>query len=112
MKRREFLTAGAGVLAVTSLPHGAPAQPGARATEAHQIGDFLLTRTAAGLQVAHRNAPDRVIWDTVTDGTFLTAEIAIADIREFGTPEGSFEITDTVSASFGQPTIDAVKVDA
>jgi alpha-glucosidase len=111
MKRRDFLTVGAGALAATSLPHGASAQSAAPLTETFPVGDFLLTRTATGLQVAHKHAPNQVIWDTVTDGTFLVAEIATADILEFGTPEGSFEISDTVSSSFGQPTIEAVAVD-
>jgi alpha-glucosidase len=111
MKRRDFLTVGAGALAATSLPHGALAQSSAPATETSPVGDFLLTQTTTGLQVAHKDAPNQVIWDTVTDGTFLVAEIATADIREFGTPEGSFQITDTVSSSFGQPTIEAVAVD-
>jgi alpha-glucosidase len=111
MKRRDFLSAGVGALATTSLPHGVLSQSSPSATETHPIGDFLLTRTATGLQVAHRSAPERIIWDTVADGDFLVAEIAAADIREFGTPEGSFEITDTVSASFGQPTIEAIAVD-
>ncbi|MBO1908173.1 alpha-glucosidase [Microvirga sp. 3-52] len=71
----------------------------------------MLARTATGLQVAHRAVPDRVIWDTIAEGNFLTAEIATADIREFGTPEGSFEVTDTVSASFGQSTIETIVVD-
>jgi alpha-glucosidase len=111
MKRRDFLTVGVGALTATSLPHGALAQSEAPAAETHSVGDFLLTRTATGLQVAHKNAPNQVIWDTVTDGAFLVAEIATAGIREFGTPEGSFEIIDTVSASFGQPMIEAVAVD-
>ncbi|WP_052003332.1 alpha-glucosidase [Microvirga sp. BSC39] len=109
MKRRDFLTIGAGALAVTTLPNAVAAQ--ASAVEMHSLGSFLLTRTATGLQVAHKNAPDRVIWDTVADGDFLTAEIATADIREFGTPEGSFEIIDAVSTSFTQPTIETIAVD-
>jgi alpha-glucosidase len=106
MKRRDFLTVGAGALAVSALPHAVSAQ--APAVETHSLGSFLLNRTATGLQVAHKNAPDRLIWDTAADGDFLVAETATANIREFGTPEGSFEITDTVSASFSQPTIEAV----
>lgn len=47
-----------------------------------------------------------VIWNTVTDGNFIVAETATANIREFGTPEGSFEITDTVSASYDLVDID------
>jgi sulfoquinovosidase len=111
MKRRDFLTVGAGALAATSLPYGASGPSAAPATETHRVGDFMLTRTATGLQIAHKDAPDWVIWDTVADGDFLIAEIATADIREFGTPEGSFAITDTVSASLRQPTIDAIVVD-
>jgi alpha-glucosidase len=110
MKRRNFLFAGIGALAATSLPHGAIAQPAVPATETHPLGDFRLIRTATGLQIAHRSAPDRIIWDTVADGDFLVAETATANTREFGTPEGSFEITDTVSASFAQPTINAIEV--
>jgi alpha-glucosidase len=108
MKRRNFLSAGAGALAATSLPQGVSAQSTPLVAETHRIGNFLLVRTVTGLQIAHRAALDRVIWDTVADGNFISAETATADIREFGTPEGSFEITDTVSASFNQPTIESI----
>lgn len=108
MKRRNFLSIGTGALAVTSLPNAVAAQT--PAVETHVLGNFLLTRTEAGLQVAHKDAPDRVIWDTAADGDFLAAEIATADIREFGTPEGSFEIRDAVSTSFSQPTIETIVV--
>ncbi|SCZ12813.1 alpha-glucosidase [Microvirga guangxiensis] len=108
MKRRDFLRVGAGALAATSLPHDVCAQ--VPAIKTHSLGDFILAQAATRLQVAHRSAPDWIIWETVADD-FLTAEIATADIREFGTPEGSFEITDTVSGAFTHPTIEAIVID-
>jgi alpha-glucosidase len=83
MKRRGFLMGGAGALAATALPNAVSSQSPAPTAETHSLGDFLLTPTATGLQVAHQKAPDRIIWDTVADGDFLTAEIATAAIREF-----------------------------
>ena len=44
------------------------------------------------------------------DGTFITAETALADIKDFGTPMGFFSITDSVSATFEKPTIDKIEV--
>ncbi|MBT1517348.1 alpha-glucosidase [Bradyrhizobium sp. SRL28] len=112
MKRRDFFSASAAAIVAAKLPHRASAQSTAgAAAETHSVGDFILGRTATGLQVGHKNAPDTVIWDTVADGNFIIAETATADIREFGTPEGSFEITDTVSASYEKPTIDAIAVE-
>jgi alpha-glucosidase len=106
MKRRDFLAAGVSAIAAAGLPIHGRAESGSAG--AQPVGDFLLKRTDNGLQVSHKDKPDFVIWETARDGNFIVAETATADIRDFGTPEGSFEITDTVSASFEKPAIDAI----
>ena len=108
MQRRHFLTLGAGGLAAASLPHRLPAQA---PSDVYPAGDFVLARTANGLQVSHRDAPGRVIWDTVADGNFLAAEVATARIRDVGTPQGTFRIEDSVSAAFAHPAIDRIAGD-
>lgn len=104
MQRRRFLALGAGGLAVASALRRAAAQ----AADRYAIGDFVLARTPGGLQIGHRDAPGRIIWDTVADGNFLIAEVACARIRDFGTPQGAFRIDDTVASAYGQPLIDAI----
>jgi sulfoquinovosidase len=104
MERRDFLMTGATMAVAGSLPRLAEAAAG----EDHAVGDFILRRTGNALQVFHRREPDRVIWESAADGNYIVAETAIAKIQDFGTPQGSFEITDTVSASYGNPQIDAI----
>jgi hypothetical protein len=108
VRRREFLTAGAAAMAVASLPRDTTAQ--AAAGQEHPIGEFILKRSGDGLHVAHKSKPDRVIWETAPGGNFITAEVAKADIKDFGTPEAFFTITDTVSASYEKPTIETIDV--
>jgi sulfoquinovosidase len=106
LKRRGFLAAGASAIAVASLPGAAATEP---AGEHYPVGDFILTHTNGGLRVAHRRKPDRIIWESGPDGNFIIAEQASATIKEFGAPEGTFEITDAVSESYEKPTIEAIK---
>lgn len=108
MKRREFLSASLLAVTTATVPHVAVAQSAFAPSQTYPVGDFILGRTRSGLQVTHKSRPDHVIWETPSDGEFIVAERATADIRSFGTPEGSFEIYDTVSASYEKPTIDAV----
>ena len=106
LKRRGFLAAGASAMAFASLPGRAAAPP---AGEHYPVGDFILTHANRGLRVAHRRKPDRIIWESARDGNFIIAERASATIKEFGAPEGTFEITDAVAASYEQPTIEAIE---
>ena len=71
---------------------------------------FILRSFESGLQILHKNAPDRILWETVANGTFITAEGAVANIKDFGTPMGFFSITDLVSASYENPTIDKIEI--
>ena len=111
MRRREFLTASATAAAAVALPVDGNAQR-ADAVEDYPVGDFILRRFENGLQIRHKNKSDHVLWETVSDGTFITAENAVADIKDFGTPMGFFSITDSVSTSYGNPTIDKIEVAA
>jgi len=111
MKRREFLVLAASSAATATLPV-APASAAEEAVEERAIGDFLVRRVGPGLQVAHSRAPQRILWETAANGNFLAAEKATAKVREFGTPEGSFEIRDNVSASYERPTVESFDGDA
>jgi sulfoquinovosidase len=109
MRRREFMTAGAMAAAAAALPVDGNAQR-TNASEDHSVGDFILRHFENGLQILHKNKPDRILWETVPDGTFITADSAVAEIKDFGTPMGFFSITDSVSVSYGNPTIDKIEV--
>lgn len=108
MQRRHFLTLGAGGLAAASVPHAARTQA---AAASYPAGNFLIGRSADGLLVTHRDAPGRVLWETVAGGDFLVAETATARVQDVGTPQGAFRIDDMVAASFGRPAIDTVDSD-
>jgi hypothetical protein len=108
MKRRQVLAMSASAFAGAMLP-GAAVEKSAAATQSlNPIGDFILGRAGIGLQIMHRLKPDRILWETEPDGNFIVAEAATADIKEFGAPEGTFSIIDTVSASYQKPTIDDI----
>jgi sulfoquinovosidase len=109
MQRREFLTAGVAVAAAGALSVDGIAQQTATG-EDYSVGNFILRRIGTSLQVLHKNKSGRILWETVTDGTFITAETAQPDIKDFGTPMGFFSITDSVSASYENPTIDKIEV--
>jgi alpha-glucosidase len=109
IRRRELLkaTAAATVAAFTEVP---PSRAATSSGERYPVGDFILGRTAAGLQVTQRLKPDRILWESAPDGNFIIAEIAKADIQAFGTPEGSFEIVDAIATTYEHPTFDAIAV--
>jgi sulfoquinovosidase len=107
IRRREFLTAPAAVAAAASTQRSALAQSPA-AGDTHAIGDFILQRSSEGLRVLHQHNPGRVLWESAADGDFIIAEMATANIRAFGTPEGSYTIRDKVAESYGNPSIEAV----
>ena len=108
MKRREFLTASAAAVALAAAPGPVSSQDAAVKGEHYPIGDFILRRVGNGMQVAHKRKPDRVLWETAAGDTFILAEEAKADIREFGAPEGTFSIIDAVSASYERTAIETV----
>ncbi len=109
MKRREFLTASVSTIAATTLPEAPTAQPPA-AGQQYPVGDFILQRTGIHLHIVHRLNPEGLLWESAPDGNFIIAEMATANIRIFGTPEGSFEIRDTILATYDRPSIDAVQL--
>ncbi len=109
MKRRDFLV-GASAIVAAALPQATSAQSAAGEGDKHPVGDFILQRAGGVLRVSHQQKPGRVLWETAPDGNFIIAEKAVANVREFGTPEGSFQISDTVAASYGRPSIDAIDV--
>ena len=111
MKRRDFFAAaGASAVALATLPRDLAAQTGSTtaAAEQYPVGDFVVRRAGLKLSVIHRDAPERLLWESEPGGNFLVGEQAVADIKTFGTPEGAYDISDTVSARYENPTIDAI----
>jgi alpha-glucosidase len=109
LKRRELFTAGFAALAASALPRDALAAtpPGTD----YRTGEFIVRQFADGFQVLHTRGADRVLWETAPGGDFIGAEVATATIKEVGSPEGTFEISDAVGAAYGKPTIDGVSTD-
>ncbi len=106
-KRRDLLKTGMAALGVCVLPRSAVAA--APTGTDYPVGDFILRRVQGGLQVLHKRGGNRVIWATAPGRDFIGAEVATAAIKEVGAPEGTFEIADTVHATYERPTIDSVK---
>ena len=110
LKRRDLFTAGAAALGASLLPGCAVPQDPAGTD--YPAGDFIVRRLRGGLQVLHARGGDRVIWATAPGGDFIGAEVATAAIKEVGAPQGTFEIADTVQATYERPTIDSVSANA
>lgn len=108
--RREFLTVAASAVTAAALERRTLAQPFGAPNQEHRIGDFILDRSGSSLRVLHRRNPAHILWESAPDGNFIVAEKAAADIRTFGTPEGSYRIKDRVAAAFDRPSIDIVDV--
>ena len=109
LQRRELFTAGFAALAVSALPRNAVAAtpPGTD----YRTGEFIVRQLADGFQVLHSRGADRVLWETAPGGDFIGAEAATAAIKEVGSPEGTFDIKDTVQAAYGKPTIGGVSAE-
>ena len=111
LRRRELFTAGvAAALTVSGLPRNAVAAT-PPATD-YRTGNFIVRQHANGVQVLQVDGADRVLWETAPGGDFIGAETATAAIKEVGSPEGTFDIVDTVQAAYGRPTIDSVSTNA
>lgn len=108
MRRREFLTASAAGMtaALLSDPEQAKGASSPK-DERYDIGAFILLRNESGLSVAHKDAPERVLF-ALMQGRFLAVEQATAGIRAFGTPEGAYDIHDKIEASFDRAHISRI----
>ena len=108
MKRRDLFAIGLAAVAVPAMSRqAAAATPGATT---YPVGDFMLSHTKNGLSVSHKKNSDRVIWATPSNGDFLAAQEASVQAKEFGSPEGTFEISDTIAARYDSPTIENIEV--
>jgi sulfoquinovosidase len=112
MDRREFISsAGAtAVVLASSSPPSAAAPATDLLAESYPIGNFILRRSGNRLAVLDSEMPERILWETPADGNFIGAQNAMETIKAFGTPEGSYDITDQVSASYESPTIAAIEL--
>jgi len=82
-----------------------------RASGTRRIGNFVVSIVARGvnhslIRVTHTAEPARVLWESVPGVAFLSAARTQVDVREFGTPEGSFRIRDRVLETCDQQSID------
>ncbi len=77
------------------------------------VGNFILSFAGAGqpfaLRVTNSAEPERVLWSSIPDTAFVGAASGQADVREFGTPEGSFSVNDSIITSCTEQSIDAVE---
>ena len=116
VKRRVLFAGGIAAVAATAataaavMPRSAPAAGGSGGKD-YRTGDFIVRQHAEGLQVLHTRGADRVIWETAPGGNFIGSEVAAASIKEVGSPEGTFDIDDTVRAAYGKPTMEAAAVE-
>lgn len=101
MNRRQFISAA--TLATVEFP--ALGQYGA--LEQYQAGRFLIARSGTRLSVSHEASPNRVLWESGAKGT-IAAQVANADIRAFGTPQGAFEIKDKILQEYASPVIERI----
>ncbi len=109
-KRRDLFTGGMVAIGGSLLPRTALTQ--APAGTDYPLGSFIVRRIQGGLSVLHQRGGDRVIWAAAPGGNFIEAEVATASIKEVGAPQGTFEIADTVQATYARPTIDSINATA
>lgn len=106
MKRRDFFALGAGSVIAGALPLTPASSASTDAVETFPIGNFLVSRDGNSLRVEHRDAPGRILWETTGDAKgCLVAEVASMTVKDFGTPRGSFDISDSVSETYAEATI-------
>jgi hypothetical protein len=78
------------------------------------VGNFVLSFADYGqshvLRVTHSAEPERVIWESIPNVAFIGVAVGQSDIREFGTPEGSFSVNDKIITSYTEQSIDSVEV--
>jgi alpha-glucosidase len=80
----------------------------------YTIGNFLVRigrskGQQATLRVTHRDEPTRLLWESIPELAFVGAAQGDANIREFGSPEGSFDIQDHILRECDQQSLDSAK---
>ncbi|MDY0973990.1 hypothetical protein SOM61_03360 [Massilia sp. CFBP9012] len=70
----------------------------ARIDGAYRVGAFSLSFSNNGLRISHAAEPARILWASVPGRAFLGAAQSQADIRQFGTPDGSYRIDERLLA--------------
>jgi sulfoquinovosidase len=82
----------------------------------YPVGNFVLSFAEKGqlpaLRVTHTAEPNRVLWASIPNVAFVGAAAGEADIREFGTPEGSFSVNDKIITTCTAQSIDSVETTA
>nr|MDQ3831688.1 hypothetical protein [Candidatus Tectomicrobia bacterium] len=92
-----------------------PKNPAAtfRTSGTYAVGNFLISiamtnGTQATLSVAHQAEPTRLLWESLPNIAFAAAAQGQEEIREFGIPEGSYDIQDRILALCDQQSLDTV----
>ncbi len=109
--RRGFLKTGALSIVMAALPQSRITGSKSPSGNDYPIGNFVLNHSGAGLTIRPALNRDQILWESPADGNFIIAEMATADIQAFGTPEGAYEIIDTVTATYDRTSIDAITPD-
>ncbi|MGI8486706.1 MAG: alpha-glucosidase [Thermomicrobiales bacterium] len=107
-RRRGFLKMGALSIASMALTQPVIATSNSPSGTDYPIGNFILNHSDAGLTIRAAQNRDQILWESAADGNFIIAELATADIHAFGTPQGQYEVVDTISATYDRTTIDAI----
>jgi alpha-glucosidase len=82
----------------------------------YRLGQFVV-RVVAGnvhvpmVRVTHQAEPTRSLWETVPGVSFVVAAEGAEKVREFGVPEGSFDIRDRIVRQCGDQTIETAKME-
>jgi len=74
----------------------------------HRVGAFVLSLDAGTLRISHTAEPARILWASIPGRAFLGAAQGQADIRQFGTPDGSYRIDDRLLAQCLTQSIEAL----
>ena len=96
-------------LSAAAMQAQSPDALASRVDGAYRVGAFSLSFANDGLRIAHAAEPARVLWTSVPGRAFLGAAQGQADIRQFGTPDGSYRIDDKLLAQCLAQSIDALE---
>lgn len=80
----------------------------------YPVGSFtaaIMDGNSAGplLRITHRSEPGRTLWESIPGTAFVTAAKGQADIREHGSPEGSFDVRDQILKRCDRQSVTDVK---
>ncbi|WP_273028180.1 alpha-glucosidase [Massilia timonae] len=96
-------------LSAAAMQAQSPDALASRVDGAYRVGAFSLSFANNGLRIGHAAEPARILWSSVPGRAFLGAAQGQADVRQFGTPDGSYRIDDKLLAQCLAQSIDALE---